>query len=114
VNAILVRNEDILATKLRGPCESATVLTAQLYEGTAVNNKPTTPAQPAAPPQERPQERFMPGDPIPVPDAVEANTESTWAMFSDVARQPEPDFLDTVPASMMDEELAAIVRKNVE
>lgn len=39
----------------------------------------------------------MPGDPIPVPDAVEANTASTWALFSDVPPPPEPDFLDTVP-----------------
>lgn len=53
----------------------------------------------------------MPGDPIPVPDAVEANTESTWALFSDVPHQPEPDFLDTVPASMLYEDLAATVRK---
>ncbi len=50
----------------------------------------------------------MPGDPIPVPDATEANTESTWALFSDVQRQPDPEFLDTVPASVLDEELAAL------
>lgn len=56
----------------------------------------------------------MPGDPIPVPDAVEANTESTWALFSDVQRQPDPEFLDTVPASMLDEELAAKLRKKTE
>ena len=56
----------------------------------------------------------MPGDPIPIPDAVEANTESTWALFSDVPRQPEPEFLDTVPASMLDEELAAKLRKKTE
>ena len=49
----------------------------------------------------------MPGDPIPVPDAVEANTESSWALFSDVQRQPDPEFLDTVPASLLDEEIAA-------
>lgn len=79
------------------------------------------PPPPASPPRgntpERAQEqRYMPGDPIPVPDAVEANTESTWALFSDVARQPDPDpeFLDTVPASMLDEELAAKLRKRTE
>lgn len=77
----------------------------------------TKPPEPAAPPKpERPQDRYMPGDPIPVPDAVEANTESTWALFSDVPRQPdpEPEFLDTVPASMLDEELAAKLRKRTE
>lgn len=54
----------------------------------------------------------MPGDPIPVPDATEANTESTWALFSDVQRQPDPEFLDTVPASVLDEEIAALKTSN--
>lgn len=46
----------------------------------------------------------MPGDPIPVPHVSEANTESTWALFSDVPPLPEADFLDTVPASILDEQ----------
>ncbi len=79
-----------------------------------MNTKPPAPASKPAPATERSQERYLPGDPIPVPDAVEANTESTWALFSDVPRQPEPDFLDTVPASMLDEELAAVLRKKTE
>ena len=45
----------------------------------------------------------MPGDPIPVPQAVEANSESTWALFSDVPRLPESDFLETVPMSLAEE-----------
>ncbi len=45
----------------------------------------------------------MPGDPIPVAHAVEANSESMWALFSDVPPLPEPDFLDTVPASVLEE-----------
>ncbi|MES2585105.1 MAG: hypothetical protein V4627_20445 [Pseudomonadota bacterium] len=79
-----------------------------------MNNKPPAATSPPPSSQERSPERYMPGDPIPVPDAVEANTESTWALFSDVPRQPEPDFLDTVPASMLDEDLAATVRKRTE
>ncbi|MES2949111.1 MAG: hypothetical protein V4858_11275 [Pseudomonadota bacterium] len=75
-----------------------------------MNTKPPAPASKPA----TAAERYLPGDPIPVPDAVEANTESTWALFSDVPRQPEPDFLDTVPASMLDEELAAVLRKKTE
>jgi len=67
-----------------------------------VNTKPQEPAAKPAPTPE--QERYMPGDPIPVPDAVEANTESTWALFSDAPHQPEPDFLDTVPASILEEQ----------
>lgn len=78
-----------------------------------MNNKPPAPASPSSA-AERPAERYLPGDPIPVPDAVEANTESSWALFSDVPRQPEPDFLDTVPASLLEEELAATLRKRTE
>ena len=79
-----------------------------------INNKSkaSTPSSASSP--EKSSDRYLPGDPIPVPDVVEADTESNWAMFSDVPRQPEQDFLDTVPASMLDEELAAIVRKKTE
>lgn len=62
----------------------------------------TKPKEPVTKPAEH--ERYMPGDPIPVPHAVEANSESAWALFSDVQRPPEPDFLDTVPASVLDEQ----------
>lgn len=79
-----------------------------------MNQKPPAPASTPPPKPERSQERYMPGDPIPVPDAVEANTESSWALFSDVPRQPDPDFLDTVPASMLEEDIAATVRKRTE
>lgn len=77
-----------------------------------MNNKPPASATPSA--AERATERYLPGDPIPVPDAVEANTESSWALFSEVPRQPEPDFLDTVPASLLEDELAATLRKRTE
>lgn len=49
------------------------------------------------------QDRYIPGDPIPVPEAVEANSESSWAMFSDNPPPPEGEFLDTVPASLLEE-----------
>ncbi len=64
-----------------------------------MNTKPNE----TAPQPEPEHDRYMPGDPIPVPHAVEANTESTWALFSDVQRQDEPDFEDTVPASSLEE-----------
>jgi hypothetical protein len=79
-----------------------------------MNTKPQVRNPSSASSPEKSQERYIPGDPIPVPDVVEANTESSWALFSDVPRQPEQDFLDTVPASLLDEELAAIVRKKTE
>lgn len=79
-----------------------------------MNNKPPAPTPPSASSHEKSLDRYIPGDPIPVPDAIEANTESSWALFSDVPRPPEPDFLDTVPASLLDEELAAVVLKKME
>lgn len=80
-----------------------------------MSTKPEHPAAkpPAASSAQPAQERYMPGDPIPVPDATEANTESSWALFSDVKRQPDPEFLDTVPASLLDEDMVAgIAPKN--
>ena len=57
-------------------------------------------------------DRYLPGDPIPVPHAVEANTESTWAMFLDANRATERGFVDTVPASIMDEQtLESLAKK---
>ena len=79
-----------------------------------MNNKPPAATNPFASTQEKSQERYIQGDPIPIADVVEANTESSWALFSGVPRQPEPDFFDTVPASLLDEELAAILRKKTE
>lgn len=54
---------------------------------------------------------YVPGDPIPVPQAVEANTESTWAMFEDVPRLKEPEFQDTVPFPMLDEKAMGLLPK---
>lgn len=74
-----------------------------------MNTMPQTPA--AKPPSD--QDNYLPGDPIPVPLAVEANTESTWAMFDDVPRleKDQKDFLDTVPISVLEEESIVIGTK---
>ncbi|MBK6567737.1 MAG: hypothetical protein IPI09_16450 [Burkholderiales bacterium] len=78
-----------------------------------MKSQPTKPAapptKPAAPPTTPEQDRYMPGDPIPVPQAVEANSESTWALFSDVPRLPEPDFLETVPMSLTEPDFSETV-----
>ena len=66
-----------------------------------MSTKPAVPKSPTAP------ERYMPGDPIPVPDAVEASSESAWALFNDGQPASDTDFLDTVPASILDEQTAA-------
>ena len=84
---------------LQGIHESAKVYSNKSIEGVSVSTKP-----PAPPPGPVPaQDRYMPGDPIPVPEAVEANSESSWAMFSDNPPPPEGEFLDTVPASLLEE-----------
>ena len=62
------------------------------------NNKPQEPAPKSAPEADR----YMPGDPIPVAHAVEADTESAWAHFS--AQPDEPDFADTLPSSTVEEQ----------
>lgn len=49
-------------------------------------------------------DRYMPGDPIPVPHAVEADSESAWAHFTADHADGEPDFADTVPASAQERE----------
>ena len=63
-------------------------------------NKPQEPASKSEPEPDR----YMPGDPIPVPHAVEADSESAWAHFSGLAHTEEPDFADTVPASAEEEQ----------
>lgn len=39
------------------------------------------------------------GDPIPAPDVEEKNSDTAWALFSDLAAQDNRPFLDTVPPS---------------
>lgn len=66
----------------------------------------TKPQEPARKPALEP-DRYVPGDPIPVPEATEANSESAWALFSDAPPHPETDFLDTVAAPQTEEPPAA-------
>ena len=72
-----------------------------------MNTTPKAPATKTAPDPEA----YVQGDPIPAPQAVEANTESTWALFSDVPRMQEPDFQDTEPISMLDEKAMGLLPK---
>lgn len=52
----------------------------------------------------RPGDLYLPGDALPVPDVVEKNTDSVWALWSDMVEgvsEPAPpgdkDFKATVP-----------------
>lgn len=40
---------------------------------------------------------YHPGDPIPAADATELNTDTTWALWSDLAASENRGFADTVP-----------------
>ncbi len=61
----------------------------------------------------RPGELYVPGDRLPVPDVEEKNTDSVWALWSDLVEEkpqkPAPeddkasrerDFLETVPLDL--------------
>lgn len=61
----------------------------------------------------RPGDLYVPGDRLPVPDVEEKNTDSVWALWSDLVEdKPEPaapesardgrdrDFLETVPLDL--------------
>lgn len=52
--------------------------------------KPTKPREPALEP-------YVRGDPIPLPDASETNTETTWALFSELSATENMRYADTVP-----------------
>lgn len=67
-----------------------------------MKNEPEEPASTQPPTQAQAQDRYQPGDPIPVPEVSEANTESAWALFSELAK--DPDLQKTMPASLMDEQ----------
>lgn len=55
----------------------------------------------------RPGELYVHGDALPQPEVVEKNSDSVWALWSDVVeggsaatRPPEKDFSETVPMDL--------------
>lgn len=63
--------------------------------------EPGKPAVPAQPVKRQPDtlNPYLQGDPIPKPEAVEMDTDTTWAEFSDLAATENRRFADTAPAS---------------
>ena len=59
------------------------------------NTKKTLPEEGQAP-----EDVYLPGDPIPVPEATETNSDSAWAMWQDSAEGPRPSFDETVPMTL--------------
>ncbi len=52
----------------------------------------------------RPGDLYLPGDALPLPDVVEKDTDSVWALWSDTVEQesqtvakPDEDFKETLP-----------------
>lgn len=49
------------------------------------------------------EDAYMPGDPIPVPEAIETDTDSAWAMWQDSTQEPKTTTFDeTVPMRLED------------
>ena len=47
------------------------------------------------------EDRYLPGDPIPIAEAIETDTDSVWAMWQDSTQEPKaPSFDETVPMSL--------------
>jgi hypothetical protein len=54
----------------------------------------TEPITPPTQPKED-EDRYIPGDPIPAPDAIESDSDSDWARFSEMPPEDEDDFPET-------------------
>ena len=52
---------------------------------------PTTP---------RPEDSYLPGDPIPTAEAIEKNTDTAWALWAELADDDKIRFADTVPVTV--------------
>ncbi|MEO7390710.1 MAG: hypothetical protein ABIU58_00950 [Ramlibacter sp.] len=57
----------------------------------------TDPKKPDSKPPQRFADTYYPGDPIPVPDTLEKDTDTTWAMFQEVADKESHRYADTAP-----------------
>jgi len=56
---------------------------------------------PAPPPTGKfPEDRYVPGDPIPAAEAIEADSDSVWALFTEEPKEPEPEFPETQRAPL--------------
>ena len=44
---------------------------------------------------------YVPGDAIPVPDVIEKNSESVWALWSDAVKDPLETDADAHPATQL-------------
>lgn len=46
------------------------------------------------------EDLYLPGDPIPAPEATVTDTDSAWAMWQDSIQLPRPPFDETVPMTL--------------
>jgi len=46
-------------------------------------------------------EPYVPGDAIPVPDVIEKDSESVWALWSDAVQGPPDKAIDAHPATQL-------------
>lgn len=63
--------------------------------------RPKTPHAPAAPAHKPAADVYHPGDAIPVPDVIEKDSDSVWAMWSDAVEGRVPRDDETQPATLL-------------
>lgn len=76
--------------------------------------KPTKPVPPAAAKTARPapsRAPDLPFDPLPQPDVVESDSDTSWALWQDSVQSQNPELdamadQDTVPMALMDESIS--------
>ena len=56
-----------------------------------------------------PEDNYLPGDDIPVGDAIERDTDSAWAMWQDSTQEVKRSFEETVPMAL--EEMPPIPKR---
>ncbi len=61
------------------------------------SSKPTQPTS-----NKSVEERYLPGDLIPVAEAIETDSDSVWAMWQDSNHEPKPIFDETLPMALED------------
>ena len=59
-----------------------------------------TPKPAPSTPEKISEDRYVPGDPIPAAEAVEADSDSVWALFTEEPKEPDPEFPATQRAPL--------------
>ena len=64
-----------------------------------IRSKSSTAPAPLTPGPDR--DTYIPGDAIPVPEVIEKDSESVWALWSDVVQSTTERYDETQPATLL-------------